>query len=189
MVLRRLNKLLLQQPRVVLQKLKILLLQLQHGVMLLLLTRVLLLLLTILLQHLGCSRELGLWLATTHTTATLKDRGLPLLKVPGNRDAVPSHVHNGLQIYRDLLEAVIHNYMCQNPQLSAMHLSVAGISLQWLSSMAPGKLAGLPETCLDACHVAKMACYYGQYLMREQKRHQLLELGRLPWLQTRLWHS
>jgi hypothetical protein len=87
------------------------------------------------LEQLGCSREVGLWLATElQSTIQRKPAGWAT-------DSVMVAMKN----YMLLLSCAA---CVRDPQVAAMHLSLAANCLQWLSSMPPDTLLrGLDDCC------------------------------------------
>jgi hypothetical protein len=82
-------------------------------------------------------------------------------------------LHQYCMVLKGLVDHNISNFAAsQIPRLTALHLSMAAISLQWLSSMPPGSLLALRENCLGVCHVIAQASCYGLVLMRHHLKQQ-----------------
>jgi hypothetical protein len=125
------------------------------------------------LEQLGCSREMGLWVAMLLKG---QDGGWLVhgLGGPGANATfawLDLEVPGRLRNYFDLLQA-FQRHAVHQPQLSALHLSVSAISLQWLSDLPPDRILGLKEYCQGVCTVADVACKYGQWLMQQRSRLQ-----------------
>jgi hypothetical protein len=111
------------------------------------------------LEQLGCSREVGLWLATElQSTNQQKPAGW-----------ATDSVMVAMKDYMLLLSCAA---CISDPQVAAMHLSLAASCLQWLSSMPPDKLLRGLDDCSLVCDLAGAACSAGQVVMQQQQRQQ-----------------
>jgi hypothetical protein len=129
------------------------------------------------LEQLGCSREVGLWLATNHNDKIGKVYPMKAATKASRQGATPSHVsRSGCEItlgslhqYSVLLQAVqVFSPSKPHPQLAAMHLSMSAACLQWLSDTPPGKLMSpkAPDASLGVYKIAAEACAHGQRLLQ-----------------------
>ena len=116
------------------------------------------------LEQLGCSREVGLWMAAA---ALLTNQpGSSLARVSGGRsppdtsDMLEGYVASGLGAQARLTRNLAMSSTVHHPQLAALHLCMAAAILQWLSSMPNGKLLVF-ERCLGVCQAAARACRCG----------------------------
>jgi hypothetical protein len=119
------------------------------------------------LEQLGCSREVGLWLATQLTSGWETQQRPRELSSVQRQTWLESIVAGGLELYDGLMRVLADSSVLQ-PQLAALQLSAAAAILQWLSSMPTGRLRGLLVGCQYVCQVAERACSIGQVLMFKQ---------------------
>ena len=129
------------------------------------------------LKQLGCSREVGLWVALRNILGDDHGEGSPstLPCIDGTVLIISRSVQVALRGYETLLRNSFMQAMGGNldlhkgsAQTAALHLSMSAISLQWLSSMPTGSLAALKE-CETVCEVAALACTHGQMMMQQQE--------------------
>ena len=126
------------------------------------------------LEQLGCSREVGLWLAERLNLGSGCDsaeRGKSAFL-----RTVSQAVQVGLQGHGLMMQCMYGSARRTFPTGSAktavLHLSVAAISLQWLSSLPPGRLSALTD-CAGVCGTACDAYDHGQAIMQHQDQLQL----------------
>jgi hypothetical protein len=112
------------------------------------------------LEQLGCSREVGLWLAMIE----VKNEGYRVGRGESFRWMEPLRVAvmRDLHIYSSLQKALKQRSTQQSPQPAALHLSVSGGCLEWLSNMPCGRLLDMGANVAAVCMVAAEACDYGQ---------------------------
>jgi hypothetical protein len=117
------------------------------------------------LEQVGCSREVGLWLALDLKPGNHLNSG-------EEHGMSPSEVANdvvagGMTLCETLLRALLHFSLFPH-MLAPLFMSVSAISLQWLSSMAPDRLLGLQQNCMGVCATAARACSLGVYMMKQR---------------------
>jgi hypothetical protein len=125
-----------------------------------------------LLDQLGCSREVGLWLALIET----KEEGWRVGRgKKGNSfswmEPIRIAVMRSLHIYSSIQTALKQcSLTTAGQQRAAPHLSFSAACLQWLSNMPPGRLADMGESCAAVCMVTSDACAYGLRLLQQQRQ-------------------
>jgi hypothetical protein len=105
------------------------------------------------LEQLGCSREVGLWLAMLKTSG--QQQQLCGLSGVGVFDWVAS----GVTLYGVLVQGL--NYCSvYHPQLAVQQLLLGAASYQWLSCMPPSSLLAC-QAAVGMCRAAAHAYSYG----------------------------
>jgi hypothetical protein len=114
------------------------------------------------LEQLGCSREVGLWVASfLYSPGSEQDP--TKLHERGMSGWLESNVAGGLSVYAELLLAM----SLDSNQSPALHMAMAAASLQWLASMPPGMLLTLHKNFDAVPQVAASACKYGRLLLQK----------------------
>jgi hypothetical protein len=138
------------------------------------------------LGQLGCSRQVGLWIAMLLESQKQQQPTLGRLsaaELSGWQQAASVAVQHGLQGCALLMRAVDH-YPQSNPQLAPLHLLVAAVSLQWLSSMPSGVLTSMQDPdCEYVCHGAAGACKHAGRMLMQQQEQQSREHLDSSWAQ------
>ena len=120
------------------------------------------------LEQLGCSSEVGLWLAGVLSPSATQARTANTPQRFGTWDEACGTAMLGLYGV-EVVRSVRYSYDIHNPQLAPLYLSVCAATLQWLSSMEPGRLtAALDRGLGTVCKPAARACRYGLYLWKQQ---------------------
>jgi hypothetical protein len=124
------------------------------------------------LEQLGISREVGLWLAARLSCAAVdvEERGVKgLSKQQQTAFTQSAHgiVLGGMEQYHLQQQALMTNGVLQ-PHTAALHLSVSAIALQWLSDFPDRTLLGWPESCNGMCRMSWGAYKLGQSLLQVQ---------------------
>jgi hypothetical protein len=144
------------------------------------------------LEQLGSSREVGLWLAEGLMRAGLPSNAATLDKA-SQRDIMTlldnlyEAAVGSLHQYSVMLQASLAFSSSElRPQPAALHLSMSAVCLQWLSNMPARGLSNpeLRDGCLSVYQVAAEACKHGQGLMQlearaspHQEQQQLVQAG------------
>ena len=127
------------------------------------------------LEQLGCSREVGLWLASRQVLKDDSGAGGPSRAGGLSLGAVSSAVSAELNGYQLLMSKryvqAMGGHLVQyegSVQTAALHMSLSAINLQWLYSMPPDSLSALEER-KSGCNVADTACSHAVMIMQEQE--------------------
>jgi hypothetical protein len=120
------------------------------------------------LDQLGCSREVGLWLAGLLSPAAAQPRTANTPQRFGTWEEALSNVMVGLYSH-EAVRIVRQNFQIHHPQLANLYLSLSAATLQLLASMEPGRLTAAQEWGLAAvCEPAAKACRYGLFLCQHE---------------------
>ena len=126
---------------------------------------------SMLLENLGCSREVGLWMAALLLSGEeMEAPGPPRSEWGADRVLASLGLNGRLVCARASNSAVevMQRQQGATPKLAAVHLSISAASLQWLSSMPPGRL--LPGECALMCQAAADTCRRGCDLLEQQQQ-------------------
>jgi hypothetical protein len=133
------------------------------------------------LEQLGCSREVGLWLAGVLSPSATQPRTANTPQRFGCWEEALDNVMAGLYGH-DVVRSVRQTYHIHDPQLAGLYLSLSAVTLQWLSSMEPGRLTAAQDWGLaSVCEPAARACRYGLFLSQHE--------GGLPSQQQQVAHK
>ena len=118
-----------------------------------------------LLKQLGCSREVGLWVAMNVKKELRKQAGNAScgrlqLQASSLSDHLEGAVVGGMVGYGRLVQALSRNSI-YHPELAPLQLLSAAASFEWVSSMSPARLL-VYEPCVVVCQLAGVVCGYGQ---------------------------
>jgi hypothetical protein len=124
------------------------------------------------LEQLGISREVGLWLAARLScdAVDVNERGVKGLSQQQQAAwTLSAHglVLGGMERY-GLQQQLLMSKGVLQPHTAALHLSASAIALQWLSDLPPETILGWPESCNGMCRMSRGAYKLGQSLLQLQ---------------------